>query len=59
MDPVTAAINAVSAFITLQSNIFNALPPDQKTQYAVQWAERQQAWLDFWNKTIALVTPHS
>ena len=56
MDPVTAAINAVAAFVTLQSEIFAALPPEQKAQYAADWAARQQAWHDFWSRVFDLAS---
>lgn len=36
MDPVTAAINAITAFLNLQNLLFTALPPEQKATVAAQ-----------------------
>ena len=53
MDPITAAVNALNTFLKFQNDIFNALPPDQKAAFATQWAQGQQAWMEFWNNVFA------
>ena len=55
MDPITAAINTITAVIKFQNDIFQALSPEQKAQYATQWLADIQAWRTMLDRVAALI----
>lgn len=60
MDPIeaiTAVATAINTGLAYQRDMFNALPPEEKTKQAMQAAADQQKWRDFWQPLVNLIQP--
>lgn len=55
MDPVTAALNTLQAFIELQNNVFNAMPDADKAVMAKQVYTDLQGMRDLVQKIAGFV----